>query len=381
MIECLKKYEYRCMFLSKFCYNFANALQETFGAVVLYQFGIPVYLIFLIYGLRFLITGLITPFYLVLSSRIGITKTILISDLFSILCAFMLLTGINSSNLILFIIVIGLTGLSNPSSDALSSHYIKTESRGKCNSLLNITKIMATALATILVSFNIINNTTHLLIFLIIAFFLLEGYFLLKVDYKPKYNGCAFKDTFNYLKNSSSNYKLIYSLRTNHIIERLFLPLYIFIAIKDFKTFSFIIVISLLFQFITVMITGIFTDRNINKTNNVVSIIKIFITSIFIFFKNKFVLSIGKIFSDNFEKVYETSIQTSIQNIIKRSNVSNELLSSVGQMSLCFTEVVIFIFLALISKLFGNISFIIMFILSIISTILIDIYVTKKEEV
>lgn len=368
------------MFLSKFCYNFANALQETFGTVVLYQFGIPVYLIFLIYGLRFLITGLITPFYLVLSSRIGITKTILISDLFSILCAFMLLTGINNSNLILFIIVIGLTGLSNPSSDALSSRYIKTENRGKCNSLLNITKIIATALSTILVSFNIITSSTHFLIFLIMISFLLESYFLLKIDYKTKYNGCAFKDTFKYLKNSNNNYKLIYSLRTNHIIERLFLPLYVFIAIKDFKTFAFITILSLLLQFITVLITGIFTDKNINKTNNIVSIIKIFITSIFIFFKNKFVISIGKIFSDNFEKVYETSIQTSIQNIIKRSSVSNELLSSIGQMSLCFTEVVIFILLALISKIFGNVVFIVMFILSIISTILIDMYIKNKEK-
>lgn len=379
MISWLIKSKSKYLVLSKFCYNFANTLQETFGAVMLYQFGIPVYLIFLVYGLRFLITGLITPFYLIFASKIGIAKTILISDLFSILCAFMLLTGINNHNLILFIVIIGLTGLSNPSSDALSNHYVETESRGKYNSLMNITKVLAVALSTILISLNIISNRTKYLFFLVMILFLLEGYFLLKVDYKIKYHICAFKDTFKYLKESSSKYKLIYSLRTNHIIERLFLPLYVFIAIKDFKLFSFIIIISLLFQFVTLLIVGIFTDKNIYRTNNIVSFIKIIITSIFIFFQNKFIISLGKIFGDNFEKVYETSIQTSIQNIIKSSCDSSELLSSVGQMSLCFTEVIIFIFLSLVSKLFGNLVFIVMFILSIISTILIDVYIRNYK--
>ena len=57
---------------------------------------------------------------------------------------------------------------------------------------------------------------------------------------------------------------------------------------------------------------------------------------------------------DNFEKIYETSIQTSIQNIIKESKENNELLSSVGQMSLCFTEVIIVAFLAIIATFIGE---------------------------
>ena len=47
------------------------------------------------------------------------------------------------------------------------------------------------------------------------------------------------------------------------------------------------------------------------------------------------IISINKTVGDNLEKVYETSIQTSIQNIIKESKEDNDLLSAVGQMSLC----------------------------------------------
>jgi len=72
-------------------------------------------------------------------------------------------------------------------------------------------------------------------------------------------------------------------------------------------------------------------------------------------------------------------IQTSIQNIIKESEESNELLSAVGQMSLCFTEVFVFAILALLSNFIGEKVFIVIFVLSILSTILININIRKEE--
>ena len=77
--------------------------------------------------------------------------------------------------------------------------------------------------------------------------------------------------------------------------------------------------------------------------------------------------------------MYETSIQTSIQNIIKESKENNELLSAVGQMTLCFTEVIIFIILAIISSFIEEKVFIVIFILSIISTILINSNIKKEN--
>lgn len=79
-------------------------------------------------------------------------------------------------------------------------------------------------------------------------------------------------------------------------------------------------------------------------------------------------IAFNKALSDNFEKVYETTLQTNIQNIIKEADEDNTLLSTVGQMSLCFTEVIVFFGLSLISY-FADINvFYVIFILSIVST-------------
>lgn len=98
-----------------------------------------------------------------------------------------------------------------------------------------------------------------------------------------------------------------------------------------------------------------------------------FITSIYLLAKDKLVISINKTIGDNLEKVYETSIQTSIQNIIKESKEDYDLLSAVGQMSLCFTEVFVFVILSILSSFIGEKIFMVIFGLSILSTIIINI--------
>lgn len=86
----------------------------------------------------------------------------------------------------------------------------------------------------------------------------------------------------------------------------------------------------------------------------------------------------NKTLNDNFEKVYDTSIQTSIQNIIKEQKENKELLSAVGQMTLCFTEVIVFFALAILSRFIGEKVFILIFTLSIISTFGININIRKE---
>lgn len=381
MKEYFYKKQYKYMYLSIFFYNFANALSETFGTVMLYKAGLPIYLILLIYGIRFLIMGLITPLFVTISSKIGIAKCILISNLFNIIYAYYILVNQNlSANIIIFVIVLGLNGLSNPSSDALSSKYVESEHRGRFNSFYSISKILGTVLASCLVAWGVISNKTLILFVVITVFFLLQYLAILKIDYKPEKKSSAFKSSMKYLIHSKSKYKIIYALRTNHIIERQFVPLYLYLLLQDFKTFSVVTIGSLLFQVITIILIGKYTDKDIKKSNNLVTIIKSSITLIYLFVKDKFIISINKAVSDNVSKVYETSIQTSIQNIIKESKEDNELLSAVGQMSLCFTEVFVFALLAFIAKFVGENVFYVIFILSIVSTIIINIDIKSENK-
>ena len=380
MKEYFYKKEYQYMYMSIFFYNFANVLSETFGTVMLYKAGLPIYLILLIYGTRFLITGLITPFFITISNKIGIAKCILISNIFSIINSYFMLNSESLySNILIFIFSMGFMGLSNPSSDALSSRYVESEHRGRFNSFYNISKILGTALASCLVAWGVISNNNLILFIFIVIFFLLQYVYILKIDYKPDKKENTFKESIKYLLNSKSKYKIIYALRTNHIIERLFAPMYLYIILQDFTAFSTIMIVSLLFQIVTITLIGKYADKNLKKANNLVSTIRVIITAIYLFARNKILISVNKTLSDNFEKVYETSIQTSIQNIIKDSKENNELLSTAGQMSLCFTEVVIFAILSFIAKFINANIFYLIFALSIISTIVINFY-TKKEQ-
>ena len=381
MKEYFYKREYKYMYASIFFYNFAYALIETFGTVMLYQAGLPIYMILLIYGMRFLITGLITPLFVTISNKIGVAKCVLISNIFSIINSYFMLNSENLySNIIIFIIAMGLMGLSNPSSDSLSNKYVESKHRGRFNSIYFISKILGIVLASVLVAWGIISNNKVVLMSIITIFYILQYIVILQIDYKPEKKTNTFKSSIKYLLHSKSKYKIIYALRANHIIERLFVPLYLYIALKDFKAFSVVVVISLLFQIITVTLIGKYTDKNIKKANTLVSLIRLIITSIYLFAKNKFVISVNKTVSDNLEKVYETSIQTSIQNMIKESKEDHDLLSAVGQMSLCFAEVVIFAILSIISKYIGEDIFYLIFLLSIISTAVINFQIIKEEK-
>lgn len=378
MKEYFYKKEYKYMYLAKLSYSFGNALIETFGTVMLYKSGIPIWLILLIYGLRFGITGICTPLFVTLSSHIGIAKCVLLSNMFSIVSAYMMIDGSDIyRNIIVFILAIGLMGISNPSADALSSKYVETAHRGRFNSFLGISKIVGTAIASMVVAWGVITQNHVVLFSIIVIFFLLEYIFIQKIDYKVENDANAFKTSIKYILKSKSRYKIIYALRTNHIIERQFVPLYLYLVLKDFQLFSSVIIVSLLLQIITIALIGKYSDKNIVKANNLVTMMKTIITTIFLFTKNKMLISFNKTLNDNFEKVYETSIQTSIQNMIKESKENNELLSAVGQMSLCFTEVMVFIALAIFATFMGESVFYIIFILSIISTIGINFNLKK----
>ena len=379
MKEYFYKPEYKYKYLANISYSFANALSETFGTVMLYKSGIPIWLILLIYGLRFGITGLCTPLFVSISSRFGIAKCILISNIFSIISAYMMLDGTNIyRNIVIFIFAMGFMGISNPATDSLSSRYVETEHRGRFNSFIHISKIIATALASCIVAWGVISDNNIVLFTVITVFFLLQYIFIRKIDYKVENKTNAFKTSMKYIIKTKSKYKMIYALRTSHIIERQFVPLYLFIVVKDFSVFSSIVIISLLLQIITVSFIGKYTDKNIAKANNLVTIIKVIITSVFLFAKDKITIAFNKTVSDNFEKVYETSIHTSIQNKIKESKEDNDLLATVGQMSLCFTEVIVFAILGIASVFVGEQVFIIIFILSIISSILINVTIKNS---
>lgn len=374
------KKEYIYLYLSKFCYSLANSFIDIFGVVMLYKNGMPLHQILLLYGIRFGIMGILSPLFITISSRFGIAMCSLIANILRVVSTYIILNG-DYSNITFFIFAMSLPGaLSNPIEDSVSNKYVESKYRGRYNSFRNISRILGATLASCLVGYGVLSQNNNILFIIITIFFILDYIFTKLVDYKPiKNNKNVLKETLRYIIKSRNNYKIIYSLRTFHIIERLFVPLYIFLVLKDFKNFTFVMIASLSLQIVTVFIIGKYTDKNIVKSNTLVSFIRMVITSLYLILNSKLLISINKTISDNFEKVYETSIQTSIQNIIKNSNEDYNLLSTVGQMSLCFTEVIIFTILSILSIFIEEKIFYIIFILSIFSTIEINFYIKKEN--
>ena len=372
--------EYKYIYLSTFFYSFANALIELFGVIMLYKGGMQIYKILFIYGLRFGIMGAFTPLFLKVSSKVGMATCYLLANILRIIGSYMLLFN-DTNNLLVFIFVISISGsLSNPIADAMSNKYVESRHRGKFNSVITISKILGQTFASIVLTIGIVTLNNILLLIVVAVFFLICYFFVLKIDYKPKVQDKSiFKKTLQFILKENSDFKTIYSLKTNHIIERYFIPLYLYIVLQDFVSFSTVITVSLALQLISVLVIGKLTDKNFKKTSTFVTILKSIITSIYLFLKNPLIISLNKMVSDNFDKAYEASIQSSIQNLMNKSNENKEVLAAVGQMSLCFTEVIVFLVLRFVSKYIKEYVFYIIFVLSIISTISINKIIVKND--
>jgi hypothetical protein len=103
------------------------------------------------------------------------------------------------------------------------------------------------------------------------------------------------------------------------------------------------------------------------KANNIISIIKILITGIFIIVKDKFIISVNKMIYDNAQKAYEISYNTSQQTMIKESNLDNDKLSTLSEMWLCFAELIILAILSIIAIYIKEKIFIFIFVLEILA--------------
>ena len=72
---------------------------------------------------------------------------------------------------------------------------------------------------------------------------------------------------------------------------------------------------------------------------------------------------------DNVQKVYEISYSTVQQEMIKESNLDNDKLSTLSEMWLCFTEVIILAILSIIAIYIKEKVFILIFVLEILAVL------------
>ena len=94
-------------------------------------------------------------------------------------------------------------------------------------------------------------------------FFLLDYLFTGLIDYKPvQKEKAVFKETLKYIFKTKDGLKAIYALRTFQIVEKFFVPLYLYLALKDLVLFTTVVVISLSIQVFMVIIIVNLSEKN-----------------------------------------------------------------------------------------------------------------------
>ena len=362
---CKKEYIYN--YITRFVFTFGNTIIDTFGTVMMYKSGMSISLILLLYGIRFGLMGLLSPMYIKIASKYGIAFCRLIANICRIITSYMLIT--NNYNLPIFIITMALAGaISNPIENAISAKYIDEKYRGKYNSIRAIVGAVATVLATALITAGIIfNNNTYTIIIVTIAF-ILQVVFVKKLDYKPEYKrSSSYKELLVDTIKIKTPAKQVNIVKAFDIVERFFVPLYIYIALNDFVAFSTVIIISLTIQSIVLFASGAYMDKNMTKTNNVASALKAIVTGVFLIAKNKIVMSVNNMFYDNIKKMYETSYTTAMQTMIEESEKDNDKLATLSEMWLCFTELIELLILAIFAYYIKEKVFILLFIFELLA--------------
>lgn len=257
MKEWLYKKEYVYLYLGEFTFRFGNALIDIFGTVMMYKSGMPISLILFLYGIRFGLMGLFSPLFIKVASKYGVAFCRLLANICRVITSYMLIT--DNYNLTIFILTMALAGaLSNPIMNAISARFIEEKNIGKFNGVRTIANILATALATAVITMGVISNNNIYTIILATIAFGLQVYFQRKIDYKPEQKSKEkYVDILKDIVKIKSPAKKISIVKAFDIVERFFVPLYVYIALNDFVAFSTVIIISLTIQSIILFVSRI----------------------------------------------------------------------------------------------------------------------------
>ena len=378
---------YRMLYYDSFFKTFANGIYSVFTPVILYKSGVSITMIIFIYMIQFLTMGLFTPLAGMLSKKIGLANTKLLSYILKSISMFLVLNV--EKNIIHYLgiaIIYGFSGaVNNPLNTYIPSKIVKENFRGRFNSFTYILRCFSSIIGYILAGIFLIKDNNLAIIILVTFSYLIAYLALLNLDksnlsYEIK---SSFKESYKYLfnKNENKSLKKVSGLRSFIILERLIaVPLYLYISIMDLKTFTSLYVISTIIELLSLFISGNTFDKDKQRTFNIISIIKGLITAIFIFAKNTYILMINQSLYKLVDNVYDSSYSALSQSKVETDKKDTMLLSMIHEMCLCFYEFIVLFILMLISLINVNFTFKVMFIGSII-ILFINARLVKKWNV
>ncbi len=372
----MENYFYNKNYISIYLHNifnvFAKSMVSIFWVVLLYKIGFPIWLILLFFAFQFWCMWLLSPLSPILVSKIWLVKSILLSNIFSVIWISLLLIIQDFSSWYLFLIFIFFSiewAIYHPLGNWLSAIYIKDEHKWRVLSLNIIFKQLSIILSAFTWWYLIATDQNILLILIIILSFILSNlvYFILleKKEIKIIYH---FRDIFKYLFSIKFKENLVpFWFQAFLIIERIFIPLFMFIFIWDFETLSYIVWFSILLEFLILLFFWKRIDTLKNKSFFWATLLKS-ISSLFLRLLNVNtpLVFFNKTYAWITENIFTNAFWTLIQK--KAGKEKNAILfTSAKEIILCFSEFFILVFLSGIAYFIWNPIFIVIFVSSFIA--------------
>lgn len=375
---------YRMMYYDSFFKTFANGIYSVFTPVILYKAGVSITMIIFIYMIQFLVMGLFSPLAGTLSKKIGVANTKLVSYILKGLSMLLVLTvETNVIYSLAIAIIYGFSGAANnPLNTYVPSKFVNEDFRGRFNSFVYVLRCFSNIVGYIFAGiFLAKNNNAIIVITVFLAYFL--AYLALRALDNEKFNyhvTSPFKESYKYFVEGNSNreLKIVSGLRSFIILERLIaVPLYLYISIMDLKTFTLLYVLSTIIELFSLFVVGNKLDKNKEQTFNVISVIKSVITWVFMFANNKYSLMINQSLYKLVDNIYDSSYSALSQSKVEKDKEDTLLLSIIHEMSLCFYEFFVLLFLLLVSLFSVNLVFKAMFMGSIV-VLFVNAYLVEE---
>ena len=370
---------YSAIYFHNFFDTLGKSMLEFLSAIILYQLGMPIHFILLFFALKFGFMGMLSPLSLVLTSKIGLNKTILTSSFFYIIGAILLILGNYNNPILLFssFLFFALKGaIYHPLSNGIISMYVESNQMGKFNSLNTIIKFIGIFISVGIGSLLLIKGLKIYIIFMISFFLIISLLTYVFFLEKKKINGKhSFKTIYSYLFSKDFKENIIpFSSQSFLIIERVLLPLFIFIYFGDLKTTAIIILVSIFVEMIILYFFGKHIDSFSKKSFCEASWLRSFSPIIFLVsYLNYKIVYFGQIYNRIVENIFETSFNTKLQGKAKKI-IDPILFTTSKEMALCFAELIFLLILFAISILIKEKIFTLIFLGSFISVWIIYKY-------
>lgn len=357
---------YTAIYLHNFFASFFSSVTSIFWIVLLYKMWFPLWLILLFYAFQFLFMWLLSPLSPILSSKIWIANSVLISNFFRIIWTWFLLLVSDFTSIYLFLIFIFFSihgAIYHPLINWVNSNYVDDNHKWRFNTMNIIFKSISTILATF-ISWYFIAEWYDLSLFIItifMSFFSYLPYFLILEKSEIKHNH-KFLDVFKYLFSPNFKPNLVpFSFQIFFIVERIFIPLFIYIAIPDFKIVSYIIWFATFIEFLLLFSFWKSIDKFTHKSFFTATLLKS-INSLFFLIQNFhfWLIFLNQLYSKITENMYESSFWTLIQKKAKKE-FDPFLFTTAKEMILCFTEFIILVIMSFFAYFIWNNIFIVIF--------------------